>query len=228
MLTQCFQNVHFCTSGSGGVLNVRKCSAMYFNLYSTFPSAICCPYHFTWFLLLLSVPRCHSSEHFAMELTTFQHILEQRGLEGIAQRACQHHADKWTSFFRTGDHETEFQQLIDLAIKVQTMRKMFADGDAMMEAMLEAEYLQTVIKTTIGKAQDEAIADSKPKARPRSDFNLGQAGVPIDGKFWTQNLDKCFFYGQKCFRRPERLTCDLIQLRRSVKQAVCDEETFFS
>ena len=30
------------------------------------------------------------------------------------------------------------------------------------------------------------------------------------------------------FRRPERLTCDLIQLRRSVKQAVCDEETFFS
>ena len=78
-----------------------------------------------------------------MELTTFQHILEQRGLEGIAQRACQHHADKWTSFFRTGDHETEFQQLIDLAIKVQTMRKMFADGDVMMEAILEAENLQT-------------------------------------------------------------------------------------
>ena len=45
MLTQCFQNVHFCTSGSGGVLNVRKCSAMYFNLYSTFPSAICYPFH---------------------------------------------------------------------------------------------------------------------------------------------------------------------------------------
>ena len=74
-----------------------------------------------------------------MDLTTFQHILEQRGLEGIAQRACQHHADKWTSFFRTGDHETEFQQLIDLAIKVESMRKLFADGDAMMEAMLEAE-----------------------------------------------------------------------------------------
>ena len=30
------------------------------------------------------------------------------------------------------------------------------------------------------------------------------------------------------FRRRERLACDLIQLRRSVKQAVCDEETFFS
>ena len=30
------------------------------------------------------------------------------------------------------------------------------------------------------------------------------------------------------FRRPERLTCDLIQLQRSVKQAVCDEETFLS
>ena len=64
-----------------------------------------------------------------MELTTFQHILEHRGLEGIAQRACQHHADKWTSLFRTGDHETEFEELIGLAIKVQTMRKMFADGD---------------------------------------------------------------------------------------------------
>ena len=84
-------------------------------------------------------------------------------------------------------------------MKVETMRKLFADGDVMMEAMLEAEYLQTVIKTTIGKAQDEAIADSKPKARPRSDFNLGQAGVPIDGKFWTQNLDKCFFYDQNCY-----------------------------
>ena len=55
----------------------------------------------TW-SYLLSVPRCHSSEHFAMELTTFQHILEQRGLEGIAQRAQQHHADKWASLFRTG------------------------------------------------------------------------------------------------------------------------------
>ena len=104
-----------------------------------------------------------------MDLATFQHILTHRGLEGIAQRAQQHHADKWTTFFRTGD----------LAIKVGSMRKLFADGDAMMEAMLEAEYLQTVIKTTIGKAQDEAIADSKPKARPRSDFNLGQAGVPV-------------------------------------------------
>ena len=138
-----------------------------------------------------------------MELTTFQHILEQRGLEGIAQRACQHHADKWTSFFRTGDHETEFEQLIDLAIKVESMRKLFADGDAMMEAMLEAANLQTMIKDnimTIGKGQDEAIADSKQKkARPKSDFKLGHAGIPISGAFWTQNLDNVFFYGQKEF-----------------------------
>ena len=137
-----------------------------------------------------------------MDLATFTHILVQRGLGDIPQRAQQHHADKWTSLFRTGDHEKEFAQLIDLAMEVVTMRKLFADGDAMMEAMLEAEYLQTMIKAnirTIGKGQDEAIADSKPKARPRSDFNLGQAGVPIDGKFWTQNLDKCFFYGQKEF-----------------------------
>ena len=57
MLSQCFQNVHFCTSGSGGVLNVRKCSAMYFNLYSTFPSAIyllsVSLFHFTWFLVVV-------------------------------------------------------------------------------------------------------------------------------------------------------------------------------
>ena len=72
MLTQCFQNVHFCTSGSGGVLNVRKCSAMYFNLYSTFPSAICYPFHFTWFLLLLSVAHCHSSD--LIEKWTWPHF----------------------------------------------------------------------------------------------------------------------------------------------------------
>ena len=117
-----------------------KCSAMYFNLYSTFPSANCYPFHFTWFLLLLSVSHCHSSEHFAMDLATFQHILEERGLEGVAQRAQQHHADKWTTLFRTGDHEKEFVQLIDLALTVASMRKLFADGDVMMEAMLEAEY----------------------------------------------------------------------------------------
>ena len=122
----CFRNVHFCTSGSGGVLNVRKCSAMYFNLYSTFPSAICYPFHFTWFLLLLSVPRCHSSEHFAMDLATLQHILTERGLPGIARRAQQHHADKWASTFVTDDHKAEFNDLIDLAIKVVSMRKIFA------------------------------------------------------------------------------------------------------
>ena len=66
-----------------GVQKGGKCSAMYFNLYSTFPSAICYPFHFTWFLLLLSVPRCHSSGHFAMDLATFQHILIQRGLPSI-------------------------------------------------------------------------------------------------------------------------------------------------
>ena len=52
-----------------------------------------------------------------MDLATFQHILEQRGLEGIAQRAQQYHADKWTTLFRTGDHEKEFEQLIDLVCR---------------------------------------------------------------------------------------------------------------
>ena len=86
-----------------GVQKGGKCSAMYFNLYSTFPSAICYPFHFTWFLLLLSVPRCHSLEHFAMDLATFQHILEERGLQSIAVRAQQHHADKWLSLLCTED-----------------------------------------------------------------------------------------------------------------------------
>ena len=102
-----------------------------------------------------------------MDLTTFQHILVQRGLENIAERACQHHADKWTTLFRTGDHEKEFAQLIDLAMKVVTMRKLFADGDVMMEAMLEAANLQTMIKDnirTIGKGQDEAIRSHWPRA----------------------------------------------------------------
>ena len=58
-----------------------------------------------------------------MDLATFQHILEERGLEGVAQRAQQHHADKWTTFFRTGDHNKEFLQLVDLALTVPTMRK---------------------------------------------------------------------------------------------------------
>ena len=80
---QVFQNViqvYIFAHKNKGVQKRGKCSAMYFNLYSTFPSAICYPFHFTWFLLLLSVPRCHSSEHFAMDLKTFQHILAQRGL----------------------------------------------------------------------------------------------------------------------------------------------------
>ena len=135
-----------------------------------------------------------------MELTTFQHILEQRGLEGIAQRACQHHADKWTSFFRTGDHEAEFEQMIDLAIKVPTMRDIFSCDDVMMSAMLEAESKDQELKTKlkiVGKGQDEAVEDSKKKSRPKSDFNLGQAGIPISGAFWTRNLDKVFFYGQE-------------------------------
>ena len=72
----------------------------------------------------------------------------------------------------------------------------------MMPPMLEAEnisQLTTNYQPTVGKGQDEAIADSKPKARPRADFNLGEPGVPIDGPFWIQNLDKCFWYGQKCY-----------------------------
>ena len=69
----------------------------------------------------------------------------------------------------------------------------------MLQARCAHKRMRNARVLPIGKAQDEAIADSKPQARPRSDFNLGQAGVPIDGKFWTQNLDKCFFYGQKCY-----------------------------
>ena len=146
--------VHFCTPRLGGSKRREKCSAMYKNVHFcrfTYisrtsrrrtghtrytsnpyphpirrlrPSPFHNQFHFTLFLLLLSVPRCHSSEHFAMDLATFQHILVQRGLETIAERACQHHADKWTALFRTGDHEKEFEQLIDLAMKVQTMRKL--------------------------------------------------------------------------------------------------------
>ena len=119
-----------------------------------------------------------------MDLATFQHILVQRWLENIAERACQHHADKWATLFRTGDHGKGFVQRTGLARKVVTMRKLFADGDVMMEAMLEAANLQTMIKDnirTIGKGQDEAIADSKPKARPRrSDFNTYRASRRSD------------------------------------------------
>ena len=183
-----------------GVQKGGKCSAMYFNLYSTFPSAICYPFHFTWFLLLLSVPRCHSLEHFAMDLATFQHILEERGLQSIAVRAQQHHADKWLSLLCTEDKQAEFKQMIDLAIKVPTMRDVFCCDDVMMSAMLEAESKDEELKTKlkiVGKGQDEAVADSKKKSRPKSDFNLGQAGIPITGAFWTQNLDKVFFYAAR-------------------------------
>ena len=74
-------------------------------------------FHFTLFLLLLWVSPCHSSEHFAMDLATFQHILEERGLQSIALRAQKRHADKWLSLLVTDDHEMEFKQVIDLAIQ---------------------------------------------------------------------------------------------------------------
>ena len=43
-----------------------------------------------------------------MDLATFQHILEERGLQSIALRAQKHHADKWLSLLVTDDHEMEF------------------------------------------------------------------------------------------------------------------------
>ena len=97
---QVYENViqvYIFAHANKGVQNGGQCSAMYFNLYSTFLSAICYPFHFTWFLLLLSVSHCHSSLHIEMDLPTFQHILEERGLQSIAVRAQQHHADKWFS-----------------------------------------------------------------------------------------------------------------------------------
>ena len=45
------------------------------------------------------------------------------------------------------------------------------------------------------------------------------------GRTW-EHTTNAYMLGET-FRRPERLACDLIQLRRSVKQAICDEETFF-
>ena len=81
-----------------------------------------------------------------MYLATFQHILTQRGLPHIAARAQQHHVDKWITTFVTDDHQAEFKVFIDLAIKVMMMRKLFADGDVIMEGMLEAEHLDNLTK----------------------------------------------------------------------------------
>ena len=71
-----------------------------------------------------------------MDLATFQHILTQRGLPAIARRAQQHHAGKWATTFVSDDHEAEFKDFIDLAIKVVAMRELFADGDVIIEGML--------------------------------------------------------------------------------------------
>ena len=82
------------------------------------------------------------------------------------------------------------------------MREIFSCDDVMMSAFLEAESQQQILKRhqlIVGKGQDEAVADSKKKSRPKSDFNLGKAGIPITGAFWTKNLDKVFFYGQEEF-----------------------------
>ena len=120
-----------------------------------------------------------------MDLATFQHILTQSGLPHIARRAQQHHADKWTTTFISDDHEAEFQDFIDLAIKVHSMRKIFADGDAIMEGMLEAEHLDNLTKANMkiqGTSQAEAVANSKPKDRPKTDFNLGEANTKIDAR----------------------------------------------
>ena len=68
-----------------------------------------------------------------------------------------------------------------------------------MEGMLEAEHLDNLTKAhmkTVGTSQSEAVENSKPKERPKSDFNLGDANTKIDGSFWTRNLVKMFWYGQ--------------------------------
>ena len=127
MLSQC-TFLHIKIRGFKKEGNVLRCTLIYI---LRFPSAFCYPFHFTWFLLLLSVPRCHSLEHFAMDLATFQHILEERGLQSIAVRAQQHHADKWLSLLCTEDKQAEFKQMIDLAIKVPTMRDIFSCDDVM-------------------------------------------------------------------------------------------------
>ena len=69
-----------------------------------------------------------------MDFATFQHILVDRGLQSIALRAQQHHADKWLSLLCTEDKEAEFKQMIDLAIKVPSMREIFSCDDVMMSA----------------------------------------------------------------------------------------------
>ena len=119
-----------------------------------------------------------------MDLATFQHILTERGLPGIARRAQQHHADKWITTLVSDDHEAEFKDFIDLAIKIGSMRKLLADGDVIIEGMLEAEHLDNLTKNSMkirGMSQAEAVANSKPKGRPRTDFNLGEANTKIDG-----------------------------------------------
>ena len=135
-----------------------------------------------------------------MDLATFQHTLTERGLLSIARRVQQRHADKWISTFVTDDHDVEFKDFVDLAIKVPSMRPLFADGDAIIEGMLEAanqDRLQKESMKTIGTSQAEAVANNKPKVRPKSDFNLGEANTKIDGGFWTNELDKMFWLGQE-------------------------------
>ena len=161
MLSKCTKMLSKCTflhikiRGFKKEGNVLRCTLIYI---LRFPSAFCYPFHFTWFLLLLSVPRCHSLEHFAMDLATFQHILEERGLQSIAVRAQQHHADKWLSLLCTEDKQAEFKQMIDLAIQVPSMRAIFSCDDVMMSAFLEAESQQQTLKSQqriVGKGQDE-------------------------------------------------------------------------
>ena len=134
-----------------------------------------------------------------MDLGTFQHILIDLGLQSVALRSQQRHADKWISLLLTDDKEAEFKEMVVLAIQTNTMRTVFSCGDVMIEAMLEAANLDRLKKDsmkTVGTSQAEAVAHTKPKARPKTDFNLGEANTKIDGGFWTQNLDKMFWLGQ--------------------------------
>ena len=94
-----------------------------------------------------------------MDLGTFQHILIDLGLQSVALRSQQHHADKWISLLLTDDKVAEYKEMVALAIRTTTMRTIFACGDVMIEAMLEAANLDQLKKdsvTIVGTSQAEA------------------------------------------------------------------------
>ena len=51
-----------------------------------------------------------------MDLGTFQHILIDLGLQSVALRSQQHHADKWISLLLTDDKVAEFKEMVVLLL----------------------------------------------------------------------------------------------------------------